>query len=100
MDEQAKPSTKIEGRVVWEDECQGALFQLEELIEPRIVGAGARPYRLWCEGRPAVGGQWHYTIEGAKAEATRRSDYDLYAQITRLRLRVINLERQLYEATK
>lgn len=100
MVEQTKPSTAIEGPVVWEDECQGVLFQLEKLLEPRLVGSGARPYRLWRDGRPSTGGQWQYTIEGAKAEAARRSDYDLYSQIARLRLRVVNLERQLYEATK
>lgn len=99
MADQVKASSKIAGRIVWEDECQGVHYQLEELVEPRKVGAGLRPYRLWRDGRPAAGGQWQYSIEGAKWEAARRCDNDLYSQIAYLHMRVVNLERQLYEIT-
>jgi hypothetical protein len=47
----------------------GHHFQIERLPEPRMVGAGLRPFRLWDNGHPATGGQWHYDMEGARARA-------------------------------
>lgn len=94
------PSKTLQGKVVWEDHTGDDHWQLEKLVVPRLVGAGERPYRLWCNGRPAWGGQWQYSIEGAKWEATRRTDTNLHNQVARALVRISQLERQLYEATK
>lgn len=90
--------TKIIGPVIWEDDSEGIHWQLEQLPVPRRVGAGDRPYRLWCDGYPATGGQWHYTIKGAKWEATRRTNHNLHNDIARSHARIMDLERQLSEA--
>lgn len=51
----------------WDD--SGHRFQIERLKEPIKIGAAIRNYRLWQDGRPATGGQWHETIENAKERA-------------------------------
>lgn len=100
MTEYLPPSKTIEGPVVWEDSENGHHWQLEQLAVPRRIGNSERPYRLWCNGQPAFGGQWQYSIEGAKWEARRRTDFDLHSQVARSLVRIAILERQLYEATK
>ena len=100
MTDRLPPSKTIEGPVVWEDSDNGDHWQLEQLAVPRRVGAGERPYRLWCNGQPAFGGQWQYSIEGAKWEASRRTDSNLHRQLSTALVRIAVLERQLYEATK
>jgi hypothetical protein len=57
-----------------------------------------RKFRLYDNGSPAYGGQWHHTIRSAKA----RADYILLGsysgRISWLEMRVNCLERKLYEA--
>lgn len=48
----------------------GHRFQIEKLLEPKLVGAGLRTHRLWDNGHPATGGQWHYDEEGARDRAS------------------------------
>lgn len=51
----------------WED--GGHRFQIEQLECPRVIGSHERNYRLWMNGEPATGAQWHATIDRAKARA-------------------------------
>lgn len=47
----------------------GHTFEIEKLPEPILKGAGYRHYRLYDNGYPANGGQWHYSVEDAEARA-------------------------------
>ncbi|MFA5900270.1 MAG: hypothetical protein WC829_14290 [Hyphomicrobium sp.] len=77
----------------WEE--FGHKFEVERLLEPRLQGAGLRYFRLWDNGYPASGGQWHYTMESA----LKRAEYVLqggYANRIRwLEMRVNELTGQL-----
>jgi len=76
----------------------GHHFQIERLAEPQRKGAGDRWYRLYDNGYPATGGQWHYTKENARS----RADYLLHCsyadRISYLERRVAYLEGQIYKA--
>ncbi len=55
----------------------GHTFIIERLAEPRQQGASLRHFRLWDNGHPAGGGQWHVDLESAEARAqyVLRGDY-------------------------
>jgi hypothetical protein len=76
----------------------GHHFQIEKLLEPKLVGAGERYYRLWDNGYPATGGQWHYTFENAVDRAEYCLDGEYINRISYLEQRVQTLEGQLFKA--
>lgn len=78
----------------------GHYFQIELLAEPKMVGAGLRTHRLWDNDFPAVGGQWHYDLEGAVARAEYVLQCDYGSRIRWLETRVMVLERELHEARR
>jgi hypothetical protein len=78
----------------------GHHFQVELLAEPKQVGAGLRTHRLWDNGSPASGGQWHYDLDGAVARAEYVLQCEYGARIHWLEQRVNVLERELHEAKR
>lgn len=86
---------KITGEIVKDWTEFGHHFQVKELLTPIQRGAGMRTHRLWDNGYPASGGQWHYDLAGA----LRRADYvlqDGYSnRIAWLEMRVAELEHEL-----
>ncbi len=89
---------EIRGEIVDEWSTPNYYFQLERLPEPRRVGAGDRYFRLWLNGEPCSGGQWHYTEEGARRHAAYVCESTSYGKITRLRGENALLEARLREA--
>lgn len=83
---------KPEGAIVHSWVEFGHKFQIEKLIEPRRVGAGDRYYRLWQNGYPSTGGQWHYDFEGAIARAEYVMLCEYEDRISYLEQRVQRLE--------
>jgi len=77
-----------EGRTVLAWRVAGYRFRIVKLRVKRRVGAGDRRYRLYCDGVPALGGQWHYTLEEALARAE-------YLTICRYSTRIQYLEQQV-----
>lgn len=75
----------------------GHNFIIEELPEPRLVGAGYRTHRLWDNGRPAYGGQWHYDVEGAESRAHYVLLCDYNSRIAFLENEVNVLRRENHE---
>lgn len=73
----------------------GHHFQIEKLLEPKLVGAGMRTHRLWDNGYPATGGQWHYDEEGARERANYNLCCDYGGRIRWLENRVNVLSRRL-----
>lgn len=70
----------------------GHFSEVELLKEPRKVGAGLRFFRLWNNGTPLLGGQWHYTLLNALAEAEYRLRNSYVSRIEWLERRVRALE--------
>lgn len=60
--------------VVWESKEFGHSFIVFKLSAPDRKG---RKFHLWDNGSPAIGGQWHYTLENAqeRAKYLLRSSY-------------------------
>lgn len=82
------------GTIIHEFSENGHHFQVELLTEPNITGRGnKRPYRLWHNGTPALGGQWHYTIDGA----LRRAQYVMQGHYAE---KIACLERQVVECER
>ena len=71
----------------------GHTFLVEHLDKPDAKG---RRFRLYDNGCPALGGQWHYTLDNAIARAKYILQGDYSRRIAYLEQRVQNLERQLY----
>lgn len=90
----------LQGEVVAEWVEFGHHFQIEKLLEPLRRGASDRYYRLWDNGHPHSGGQWHYDIAGAKSRARYALICDYAGRIAFLELEVNSLRRQLHEATR
>lgn len=80
-------------REVWFKYEFGHKFSVRELIVPDAKG---RRYRLYDNDQPALGGQWHYTIENAIARAKYVLRCDYVRRIEYLEQRVQVLERELY----
>lgn len=78
---------------VWRHEEFGHKFRVMELP---LLDSKGRKYRLYDNGSPALGGQWHYTIDNAKARARYVLQGSYSRRIAYLELRVQNLERKLY----
>lgn len=78
---------------VWSLVEFGHTFVVERLDHPDTKG---RCFRLYDNGQPALGGQWHYTIDNAKARARYIVQGDYSRRIAFLEQRVQNLERMLY----
>jgi hypothetical protein len=91
------PPTKPEGPIVEEMIEFGHRFQIEKLNVPRRVGAGDRLYRLWENGHPATGGQWHYDIEGARRRAKYCIQGSYVSRISYLEDALRGLEKQLHQ---
>lgn len=92
------PPSKPEGTIVEEIIEFGHHFQIEKLLKPRRVGAGDRLFRLWDNGHPSTGGQWHYDLEGARREARYRMESSYIGRVEYLEMAVHTLERQLHGA--
>lgn len=75
----------------------GHHFQVEAIDPPKLVGAGDRHFRLWDNGQPAIGGQWHYTFEGAMERAEYLLHGDYVGRISYLEQRVQTLEARCFE---
>lgn len=78
----------------------GHTFIIERLAEPRQQGASLRHYRLWDNGHPAAGGQWHAELESAEARAQYLLCYGYVKRIEWLEQRVGALENQLANIRK
>jgi hypothetical protein len=65
----------------WEE--GGYLWQIMQIPERR-VGASMRGFRLFCNGEPAQGGQWHASIKDAEERAHYCAEGSMHAQITYL----------------
>lgn len=88
---------KPEGAIVHSWIEFGYHFQIEELLEPKLVGAGLRYYRLWHNGYPSSGGQWHYDFEGAMERAGYILQGSYVDRISYLEQRVQVLEGRVFE---
>lgn len=71
----------------------GHRFQIEIIDPPIRVGAGNRTHRLWDNGEPAYGGQWHYSQAGAERRAAVILASDYSRRIAYLECQVSTLER-------
>lgn len=91
------PEPTIKGRIVHEktDEL-GHTAQVEELVVPILRGAGLRTHRLWLDGKPAAGRQWHYCFEDAVEDSEYLFKYGYIERIRWLENRVGRLESELY----
>jgi hypothetical protein len=96
-----QPSAKVpyeKGPIVESWTEFGHQFEIEKLVRPRQIGASMRFYRLYDNGEPAYGNQWHACLSYAKAHASYILQQDYVTRITWLEQRVNNLERELLEA--
>ncbi len=80
------------GHRVWQRHEFGHLFEVFLLDKP---GSKGRSFHLWDTGHPALGGQWHHTLENAqeRAEYVMRGTY--VKRIEYLEQRVQVLEGQI-----
>lgn len=82
------------GKIVHGHIEEGHIFDVEELPAPVRKGASVRRFRLFHNGQPAFGGQWHSTLESAK----KRIEYillgDHVSRIRWLQNRIVDLERE------
>lgn len=96
----AIPPRTIIGDIVMDWTEDGHRFQIERLPQPIRIGAGDRHFRLWEDGHPASGGQWHYSL----SSAVNRAEYVLlggyHHRINWLELKVSTLERDLADARR
>lgn len=79
--------------VVHTHEEDGVIYQVEKLHPPVLRGAGARHYRLYSNGQPCVGRQYHYELDTALADIefmVQRSNHD---RVESLQARIVRLER-------
>lgn len=79
--------------LVWERIEFGHVFRIEKLATPKQIGATLRHFRLFDNGEPASGGQWHETQESAE----HRADYVL--QVSYIK-RIEWLEHQVNTLTR
>lgn len=79
--------------VVWVHVEFGHTFRVVKLTRP---GPKGRMFRLYDNGRPALGGQWHYNRMSAIARAKYVLQGSYSRRIAYLEQRVQVLERELY----
>lgn len=84
------------GKIVWEHKEFGNHFLVELLDVPVERGAGLRTHRLWHNGGPCTGGQYHYDLDGAIQWATYRLKGDYVERIRWLEHKVHKLEAELH----
>lgn len=72
-------------------------FLIEQLDVPVLKGAQVRTHRLYCDGEPASGGQWHHSEESARWRAGFIAQCTWSARVRYLENRVVELERELRE---
>jgi hypothetical protein len=77
---------------VWDHVEFGHHFEVFEVDEP---GPKGRRLRLYDNGSPAYGGQWHYTLENAKERAEYLTMCSYVDRIEYLEQRVQALESEL-----
>jgi len=70
----------------------GHTLVIEQLPEPKQVGATLRHFRLYDNGEPARGCQWHSCLEDAKKAAEYLLQCDYVGRIRWLEQRVSELE--------
>lgn len=78
---------------VWSHVEFGHTFVVENFTPPDSKG---RAFRLYDNGTPALGGQWHYTLHNAIARASYIVQGEYSRRIAYLEQRVQVLERELY----
>lgn len=89
-----RPAVRMRELVtLWERTEFGHSFLIVQLPMPDSKG---RKFRLYDNGTPALGGQWHYTVENAIARARYVLKGDYASRISYLEQRVKNLERELH----
>jgi len=89
--------TVIAQSIVWSHEEFGHKFHVERLTTPDAKGRG---FRLYDNGHPAAGGQWHHTLESAVARAEYVTKCEYGDRIRYLEERVQILEARAWEASK
>ncbi len=80
-------------RKIWKHMEFGHCFEVFELEVPDSKG---RKFRLWDNGKPAFGGQWHHTLENAKKRAEYLLQGSYSQRIGYLQQRVQVLEAKLF----
>lgn len=85
-------------KIVEEFSNAGHYFQIEELDPPILKGATMRTHRLWIDGDPARGAQYHHSLEFARKEAEYRALSTHISRIAWLESRVRSLEAALARA--
>lgn len=78
----------------------GHTFEIEKLAQPVRRGVTLRHYRLWENGQPALGGQWHCSIESARTRAKYVTRSSYISRVEFLELCLNKLQTQLYETRK
>lgn len=68
-------------------------YQIEKLWPPVLRGAGARHYRLWANGRPCTGRQYHYELQTALDDIEFMIKREHHNQLLSLQARISRLER-------
>lgn len=86
--------TEVPSYVVWGLTEFGHQFKVHKL---QLKDRKGRGFRLYDNGEPALGGQWHYTLQNAKARARYILQGSYSRRISYLEQRVQNLERELYD---
>ena len=77
---------------VWTHAEFGHIFEVFALATPDAKG---RAFQLYDNGHPALGGQWHYTLENAQVRAKYVTKSSYIQRIEYLEQRVQVLEAQI-----
>jgi hypothetical protein len=94
----AEPAPTASGRTVREWTESGRSFRIEKLAVPKLVGASERHFRLYDDGVPATGGQYHCTEEDALRRAAYVLETDYVKRISFLENQVNMLQTQLQQS--
>ncbi len=78
--------------IVWKKIEFDHIFVVYELA---TLDKKGRKFHLWNDNQPALGGQWHYTLENAQARAEYILNYSYVSRIEFLEQRVQNLEAEI-----
>lgn len=79
-------------RVLWDHTEFGHVFEVRALSQSDRKGRG---FRLYDNGSPALGGQWHYTLQNAIERARYILQDSYFNRIAHLEQRVQVLEAQI-----
>lgn len=83
--------------IIWEKVEFGHSFKVVELDSADSKG---RKFRLYENGHPSIGGQWHYTLDNAQERAEYLLRCSYVRRIEYLEQRVQNLEAQLWRISR